>query len=153
MQAADQMEQALSAPVPEKDVRTAEPRAPARLSGRWARLVRAAWVIAAALAVFVFVASLPAAPKAIEQGIIGQSHQGKLANNPDATPTTLDIAITMLSIGVALGSSLVSLILAVVIFWHGRGAHGGLRVLLSVVEQDRQKCPLELMDTTSRDGF
>ncbi len=88
-----------------------------QLSGRLLRIVRAAWVMIAVLAGVILVLSLPAAILAINQGAYLQGHQGTIANNPDATPTTLDIAVTMLGIGVGLSAALISVILAIIIFW------------------------------------
>jgi hypothetical protein len=90
---------------------------PTPLQGRWLRLIRAAWVITASVALLIFLAALLAAIIAIQQGAYLQGHQGTIANNPDANPTDFDILITILGISVGLGSTLVSLMLATIIFW------------------------------------
>ena len=83
-----------------------------RLRGRWLRLVRIAWILVTGVAVLIFVASIPAAAIAVNQGAIMHDSRGTLSNNPTATPTQVDIVVTLLSLTVALTSVLVSLILA-----------------------------------------
>ncbi|MCI0713390.1 MAG: histidine kinase, partial [Chloroflexi bacterium] len=87
------------------------------LRRRGQKLTRLMWLTTAIFAGGVFLAALPAAVMAIEQGAYLQGHQGTIANNPEANPTTLDIAVTFIGVAVGLTAALVSLILAIIIFW------------------------------------
>lgn len=114
---------------------------------RWRRIVRIVWFAVAVVAITTFILALPAAGMAIEQGAYLQGHQGTIANNPDADPTTLDIAVTFIGIAVGLTAALVSVILAFIIFWRKSDDRMALFVsvylLLSGLVNNG---PLELME-------
>jgi hypothetical protein len=94
------------------DTSTHAPVSATNLRGRWLLLARAAWVVIAALALGVFVASIPGYVSSVLE--LGQADwMGALVEAPAA----LVLALDLLGVLASVTAALVCLTLAVVLFW------------------------------------